>query len=82
MLFQNSDWGYGNGTILWGWRKVYGSLHIEQAKRLKELEKENGRLRKVYGYTARKTAFLVGFVGEAILMVLLLLIVPLPRIAC
>ena len=28
------------------WRKVYGTLHVEQAKRLKELEKENFRLRK------------------------------------
>ena len=28
------------------WRKEYGGLKVEQAKRLKELEKENGRLRK------------------------------------
>ena len=29
------------------WRKEYGGLRINQAKRLKELEQENGRLRKV-----------------------------------
>jgi putative transposase len=28
------------------WRKEYGGLKIEQAKRLKELEQENTRLRK------------------------------------
>lgn len=29
------------------WRKVYGGLRVDQAKRLKELELENSRLRKV-----------------------------------
>ncbi len=29
------------------WRKEYGGLQINQAKRLKELEKENARLKKV-----------------------------------
>jgi putative transposase len=29
------------------WRKEYGGLKLEQAKRLKELEKENSRLRRV-----------------------------------
>ncbi len=29
------------------WRREYGGMHIEQAKRLKELEKENGRLKKL-----------------------------------
>ncbi len=28
------------------WRKEYGGLRIEQAKRLKSLEKENARLKK------------------------------------
>ena len=28
------------------WRKKYGGLRIDQAKRLKDLEKENGRLRR------------------------------------
>jgi len=29
------------------WRKEYGTLQMEQAKRLKELEKENTRLKRV-----------------------------------
>ena len=29
------------------WRKEYGGLKMDQAKRLKALEKENGRLRKL-----------------------------------
>ena len=29
------------------WRKEYGGMRIEQAKRLNELEKENGRLKKL-----------------------------------
>jgi transposase-like protein len=28
------------------WRREYGGLKIDQAKRLKELERENGRLKK------------------------------------
>ena len=28
------------------WRREYGTLKLEQAKRLKELERENARLRK------------------------------------
>jgi putative transposase len=29
------------------WRKEYGGLRIDQARRLKELEKENARLKKL-----------------------------------
>ena len=29
------------------WRKEYGGMKVEQAKRLKELEKENGRLKRL-----------------------------------
>ncbi len=29
------------------WRKEYGGMRVEQAKRLKELEKENFRLKKL-----------------------------------
>ena len=29
------------------WRKEYGGLRVDQAKRLKELEKENARLKKL-----------------------------------
>ncbi len=29
------------------WRREYGGMRIDQAKRLKELEKENARLKKI-----------------------------------
>ena len=29
------------------WRKEYGGLKLEQARRMKDLEKENGRLRRL-----------------------------------
>ena len=29
------------------WKKEYGGLRVDQAKRLKELEQENGRLKKL-----------------------------------
>ena len=29
------------------WRKEYGGIRLDQAKRLKELEKENAQLRKI-----------------------------------
>jgi transposase-like protein len=29
------------------WRKEYGGVRLDQAKRLKELERENGRLKKL-----------------------------------
>ena len=29
------------------WRRAYGGMRVEQAKRLKELEKENSRLKKL-----------------------------------
>ncbi len=31
------------------WRKEYGGMRIEQARRLKELEQENSRLKKLVG---------------------------------
>ena len=29
------------------WRREYGGLRVDQAKRLKELERENGQLKKI-----------------------------------
>ena len=34
------------------WRKEYGGLRIEQAKRLKQLERENARLKRLVGEQA------------------------------
>ena len=36
-------------TTFYGWRRKYGGLDIPEAKRLKELEKENFRLKQLAG---------------------------------
>jgi transposase-like protein len=38
--------GIGEGTY-YKWRKQYGRMQLDQVKRLKELEKENSRLKKL-----------------------------------
>ncbi len=40
------------------WRKQYGGLRLDQAKRLKQLEKENARLKKVVADLALDNAIL------------------------
>jgi transposase-like protein len=40
------------------WRKEYGGLRLDQAKRLKELEKENTRLKRVVADQALDNAIL------------------------
>jgi len=40
------------------WRKEYGGMRIDQARRLKELEQENNRLRKVVADFALDNAIL------------------------
>ena len=40
------------------WRKEYGGLRIEQAKRLKSLEKENARLKKLVANLSLDNAIL------------------------
>ena len=40
------------------WRKEYGGLRVDQAKRLKELEKENARLKKLLAEQALDNAIL------------------------
>jgi putative transposase len=40
------------------WRKEYGGLRMDQAKRLKELEKENSRLKRVVADQALDMAIL------------------------
>jgi putative transposase len=40
------------------WRKEYGGLKTDQAKRLKELERENARLKKVVADLALDNAIL------------------------
>jgi putative transposase len=38
--------GISDGTYYY-WRKQYGKMEIDEVKRLKELQKENGRLKKL-----------------------------------
>lgn len=40
------------------WRKEYGGLRMDQARRLKELERENARLKKVVADQALDVAIL------------------------
>ncbi len=40
------------------WRKEYGGLRVDQAKRLKELERENARLKKLVADQALDNAIL------------------------
>ena len=36
-----------SGNTYYRWRQEYGGLRVDQAKRLKDLEKENARLKKL-----------------------------------
>ncbi len=40
------------------WRKEYGGLRLDQAKRLRELEKENARLKKLVADQALENSIL------------------------
>ena len=41
------------------WRKEYGGMKVEQAKRLKELEKENFRLKRLVADLSLDNAILI-----------------------
>ena len=43
------------------WRKEYGSLSVDQAKRYKEIEQENGRLKKLVADLSLDNAILKEF---------------------
>ena len=40
------------------WRKEYGVLQLDQAKRMKDLEKENARLKKIVADLSLEKAML------------------------
>jgi putative transposase len=40
------------------WKREYGGLQLDQAKRLKELEKENGRLKRLFADQALDNAIM------------------------
>ena len=41
---------------IYRWRKDYGGLQVEQAKRMKDLEKENSRLKRLVASLAKAIA--------------------------
>ena len=47
-----------SGNTYYRWRKEYGGLQIDQAKRFKEIEKENRRLKKLVAEQALDNAIL------------------------
>ena len=49
--------GISDGTYYY-WRKQYGRMEPDQVKRLKELQKENGRLKKLVADQALDMAIL------------------------
>jgi putative transposase len=49
--------GFGEQTY-YRWRRAYGGLDVKHARRLKELEKENARLKRLVGEQALDMAIL------------------------
>jgi len=49
--------GFGEQTY-YRWRRTYGGLDVSQARKLKELEKENARLKHLLGEQALDIAIL------------------------
>lgn len=45
-------------NTLYRWRREYGGLRVDQARRLKDLERENGRLKKLVADLALDKAIL------------------------
>ena len=64
MLSQGSTIGEASKRIgvteqtYYRWRKQYGGMKVEQARRLKELEKENVRLKKLVANLSLDNAIL------------------------
>lgn len=54
--------GVTNATY-YRWRKEYGGRKVEQAKRLKDLEKENARLKRLLADAELDKAILKGEAG-------------------
>ncbi len=64
-MCQASSRGDSSGTWLrpdpltsYRWRKEYGGLKLDQARRLKDLERENARLKKLVADQALDNAIL------------------------
>lgn len=51
-------------TTYYGWKAKYGNMEIPDAKRLKELESENAKLKRLLGEAALDTAALKDLLGR------------------
>lgn len=51
-------------TTFYRWRKRYGGLEVDQAKRLKALEEENRRLKRVFADQALNIQVLKDVLGK------------------
>jgi hypothetical protein len=61
------SWGSPSRDLLSLWRKEYGGMRVEPAKRLQELEKENSRLKKLVSDISLDNAILEEAVREKLL---------------
>jgi hypothetical protein len=46
------------GKLHYRWRKEYGGMRVDQARRLKEVERENAKLKKLVGELSLDNAIL------------------------
>ena len=53
-----------SATTFYGWRSKYGGLEVSEAKRLKQLEEENGKLKRIVADQALDITMLKDLVGK------------------
>lgn len=51
-------------TTFYRWRKTYGGMSVSEVQRLKELEKENGRLKRLLAERMREIDLLKELLGK------------------
>lgn len=51
-------------ATLYGWRSKYGGLEVSEAKRLKQLEEENAKLKRIVADQALDITMLKDLVGK------------------
>jgi putative transposase len=51
-------------ATFYGWRSKYGGLEVSEAKRLKQLEEENGKLKRIVANQALDITMLKDLVGK------------------
>ena len=53
-----------SAATFYGWRSKYGGLEVSEAKRLKQLEEENGKLKRIVADQALDITMLKDLVGK------------------